>query len=318
MGILHGFFALSLLSAPPEPPSHQVRSLRVTVLSTMLTDLRGVGEWGFAALVEVDGRRLLYDTGSRPQTVFDNARDLGIDLSDVTDVVLSHHHWDHVGGLITLREELSKKNPAALSRAHVSEGIFLSRPSPADGKETNQMIERRAVYEAAGGKFIVHTRPVEIMPGVWLTGPVARRYPERNWPHTARLKTAGGVVEDSLPEDSALVINTPQGLVVITGCGHAGIINILEYARASVRPAPAYAVIGGLHLFRSTDQELEWTAMKMKELGLVHLLGAHCTGVEAVFRIRQRAGLTRKTGVVGAVGSSFSLEKGIDPLELAR
>jgi 7,8-dihydropterin-6-yl-methyl-4-(beta-D-ribofuranosyl)aminobenzene 5'-phosphate synthase len=58
--------------------------------------------------------------------------------------------------------------------------------------------------------------------------------------------------------------------------------------------------------------------MKLKEFGLAHLLGAHCTGIEAVFRIRQRAGLTRKTGVVGAIGSSFSLEGGIDPLALAR
>jgi 7,8-dihydropterin-6-yl-methyl-4-(beta-D-ribofuranosyl)aminobenzene 5'-phosphate synthase len=329
MSILHAFTILSVLStqpermeidstAPPSPPSHQVRSLRVTVLSTMLTDLHGVGEWGFAALVEVDGRRLLFDTGARPETVLDNARELGIDLSGVTDVVLSHHHWDHTGGLIPMREALSKQNPAALSRAHVAEGIFLSRPSPEDGKETNQMIARRAAYEAAGGKFLIHSRPVEILPGVWLTGPVPRRHPERLWAHSARLKTPQGVVEDSIPEDASLIIDTPEGLVVITGCGHAGIINTIEYARTAVRPAPAYAVIGGLHLFRASDQELEWTAMKLKGFGLVHLLGAHCTGVEAVFRIRQRAGLTRKTGVVGAIGSSFSLAGGIDPLDLAR
>jgi 7,8-dihydropterin-6-yl-methyl-4-(beta-D-ribofuranosyl)aminobenzene 5'-phosphate synthase len=106
--------------------------------------------------------------------------------------------------------------------------------------------------------------------------------------------------------------------VVITGCGHAGIVNTLEYARSTVREAPAHAVIGGLHLFLAGDRTLEWTATKLKELGLAHLLGAHCTGVEAVFRIRQRAGLTRKTAVVGAVGSSFTLGSGIDPLDLAR
>lgn len=105
---------------------------------------------------------------------------------------------------------------------------------------------------------------------------------------------------------------------MITGCGHAGVINTLEYARNIVRQAPAHAVIGGLHLFRSGDEELKWTAMKLKEFGLVHLLGAHCTGIEAVFRLRQQAGLTRKTAVVGAIGSSFSLESGIDPLALAR
>jgi 7,8-dihydropterin-6-yl-methyl-4-(beta-D-ribofuranosyl)aminobenzene 5'-phosphate synthase len=249
--------------------------------------------------------------------VLDNARELGIDLTDVTDVVLSHHHWDHTGGLITLRQSLSKQNPGALARAHVGAGIFLSRPG-ADGKENNPMIARRAEYEAAGGTFVVYGRPLEIMPGVWLTGPVPRVHPERNWPHAARLKMPGGVVEDSIPEDVSLVVNTPDGLVVITGCGHAGTINTAEYARKAVREAPVHALIGGLHLFRSSDEEMEWTAGKLKEFGLAHLLGAHCTGIEALFRIRQRAGLTRKTAVVGAVGSSFSLKNGIDPLELAR
>ena len=329
MAILRTFLILSALAASPERPdvpstaspslpSYQVRSLRVTVLSTMLTDMTGVGEWGFAALVEVDGRRLLYDTGARPQTVLDNARELGIDLSSITDVVVSHHHWDHTGGLLTLREALSKKNPAALSRAHVAEGIFLSRPSPKDGRETNEMIARRAAYEAGGGKFLVYDRPVQLMPGVWLSGPVPRPHPERNWPRSGRVQTPQGLVEDSIPEDASLIIDTPEGLVLITGCGHAGVINAVEYARKTVRQAPAYAVIGGLHLFRASDEELEWTAMKLKEFGLAHLLGAHCTGIEAVFRIRERAGLTRKNAVIGAVGSSFSLEGGIDPLDLAR
>ena len=186
--------------------------------------------------------------------MLDNARELGIDLSGVTDLVLSHHHGDHTGGLIALREALSKKNPAALSRAHVGDGIFLSRPSPEDGQETNPMIARRAAYEAAGGKFLIHARPVEILPGVWLTGPVPRPNPERLWPHSARLQTPQGVVEDSIPEDASLIIDTPEGLVVITGCGHAGIINTIEYARSAVRQAPAFAVIGGLHLFRAATR----------------------------------------------------------------
>jgi 7,8-dihydropterin-6-yl-methyl-4-(beta-D-ribofuranosyl)aminobenzene 5'-phosphate synthase len=328
MSILHALTFLSVVSAPPRqlatiaaepvaPSTHQVRSLRITVLSTMLTDMTGVGEWGFAALVETDGRRLLFDTGARPETVLDNARELGVDLSDVTDLVLSHHHGDHTGGLLALRETLSKQNPRALARAHVGAGIFLSRPAP-DGKENNPMIARRGEYEAMGGKFVVHGRPVEIMPGVWLTGPVPRPHPERNWPHAARLQTPGGVVEDSIPEDASLVIDTPEGLVVIVGCGHAGTINTAEFARKSVRQAPVYALIGGLHLFRSSDQDIEWTAGKLKEFGLTHLLAAHCTGIEALFRIRQRAGLPRKNAVVGAVGSSFSLTDGIDPLELAR
>jgi 7,8-dihydropterin-6-yl-methyl-4-(beta-D-ribofuranosyl)aminobenzene 5'-phosphate synthase len=91
-------------STRADDPSHreQVKSLRVVVLSTMLADNKGVGEWGFAALVEANGHRLLFDTGARPDTVLGNSRELGVDLAGVQDVVLSHHHGDHNGGLLTL------------------------------------------------------------------------------------------------------------------------------------------------------------------------------------------------------------------------
>jgi 7,8-dihydropterin-6-yl-methyl-4-(beta-D-ribofuranosyl)aminobenzene 5'-phosphate synthase len=299
------------------PPSQaRVKSLRITVLSTMLAEEKGVGEWGFAALVEADGHRILFDTGARPTTVLENARELGIDLSGITDVILSHNHEDHTGGLVTLRRELSKKNPAAVSRAHVGRGIFWSRPGKKG--EGNPMVAFRPEYEAAGGSFIEHAEPAELVPGVWLTGPVPRIHPERNWSGKGQVQSPQGLVEDTLPEDQSLVIDTDQGLVVITGCGHAGIINILESARKQVRSAPIHAAIGGLHLFRADEQGLAWTGRKLREMKLGHLMGAHCTGIEAVFRLRELAGLQRRTCVVGAVGASFELGKGLDPLELAR
>jgi 7,8-dihydropterin-6-yl-methyl-4-(beta-D-ribofuranosyl)aminobenzene 5'-phosphate synthase len=125
-----------------------------------------------------------------------------------------------------------------------------------------------------------------------------------------KLLTSAGPTEDTIPEDASVVIDTPAGLVLVSGCGHAGIVNTLEHSRKAVRDAPIHAAIGGFHLFAATDERLSWTAAKLKELGLEHLLGAPCTGIEA--------GLDRKTAVVGAVGSSFTLGKGIDPLSLAR
>src|ERR1700733_13288877 len=79
----------------------EVRTLKITILSTMLAD-KGIGEWGFAALVEGGGHKILFATGAHPRTVLDNAHDLKVDLSDVEDVVLSHFHPDHTGGLLTL------------------------------------------------------------------------------------------------------------------------------------------------------------------------------------------------------------------------
>jgi 7,8-dihydropterin-6-yl-methyl-4-(beta-D-ribofuranosyl)aminobenzene 5'-phosphate synthase len=149
---------LTAVQIPAQPEAgHRVRAVRVTILSTMLAT-RGIGEWGFAALVEADGRRILFDTGYRPETVLSNAGEMGIDLSTITDVILSHNHDDHTGGLVTLRRALSKKNAPALSRAHVGKGIFLSRSG------TNPMIATAAAYRALGGSFVEYDKPVELYP----------------------------------------------------------------------------------------------------------------------------------------------------------
>ena len=232
MGALHTVLLLAALSPTgPDSLPHQARALRVTVLSTMLADHTGIGEWGFAALVEVDGRRLLFDTGERAETVLQNARELGIDLSTVTDVVLSHHHADHAGGLMTLRKALAKQNPAALSRVHVAEGIFLDRTAPDGGAQGNSMQALRAAYEATGGTFVVHSRPSEILPGVWVSGPVPRPYPSATGPTPAGSRHPRVWWRTPSRRTCRSTSTRPEGLVVITGCGHAGAINTVA-ARA--------------------------------------------------------------------------------------
>lgn len=303
-------------SAPP--PRALAQAVKVTVLSTMLADSFGMGEWGFAALVEVDGHRILFDTGAREETVLRNAGELGIDLSLVADVILSHHHDDHTGGLLTLRRALAARNPAALSRAHIAPGMFDSRRRSGHEGESNSMVAVRVAYEAGGGTFIEHRSPAELFPGVWITGPVPRQYSERNWSRDEQLVTPRGPQEDNLPEDQSLVIDTSAGLVVISGCAHAGMINTLAYARQVLRPAPINAAIGGFHLLAADERTLGWTAERLRGFKLAYLVGAHCTGIEAVYRLRALAKLSRRTAVVGAVGATFTLGVGIDPLALAR
>jgi 7,8-dihydropterin-6-yl-methyl-4-(beta-D-ribofuranosyl)aminobenzene 5'-phosphate synthase len=297
----------------------QAHALKVTVLVTNLggDPYEGDGEWGYSALVEVDGHKILYDTGLSADLVLRNAKALKIDLSDVEDVVLSHNHYDHVGGLMSLRRELSKINPHAMSRVHVGAGIFEPRWSES-GEDHNGLRLIRAEYLATGGAFVVHEKPTELFPGVWLTGPVPRTNDEKNWTPGLSLDTPQARREDNVPEDSALIFNTSQGMVILTGCAHAGIVNITEYARRIIGNRPIVAMIGGLHLFSASDQALAWTGAKLKSYGVLSLLAGHCTGIEATFRLRQSLGLSRKTAVVSAVGSSFTLGQGIDPRRLAQ
>lgn len=299
-------------------PAAPVKALKITILSTMLADGQELGEWGFAALVEVDGHRILFDTGAHTDVVLKNARSLGLDLSTVPDVILSHNHSDHTGGFLALRESVLPKNPGALATTHVGQGIFYPRSSIRPDVEDNQMVRLKADYEKTGGVFIEHAGAVQLFPGVWLTGPVPRKYPERNWSGTGQVVTPAGKVEDNVPEDMALVFDTADGLVVLTGCGHAGVVNLCDYAQTLVRPARIHALIGGIHLFNAKDDTLAWTAGKLNAFGVDNLIGAHCTGIETVYRLRHDLGLDRAHAVVGAVGATYDLGEGINPGHIAR
>ena len=306
-----------LAGAPAPAADPVVRALKVTVLSTMLADTKGIGEWGFAALVEADGYRLLFDTGARPETVRQNARELQVDLTGVRDVLLTHNHDDHTGGLLTLRKDVMGANREALARLYVGKGLLYPRIDENGQRNTNTQ-RMTADYEALGGVVTEIDQPRQIAPGVWLTGPVRRIHPERNWSRISKVETPEGVVEDTVQEDTSLVVNTGDGLVVITGCGHAGIVNTMEQARRMLPGKPVRTVVGGMHLFAASDDALAWTAGKMKAFGVQQVLGAHCTGIEAVFRIREGIGLPRAACLVGAVGASFDLASGISPGRLAQ
>jgi len=304
-----------------------VSELKITTLSTMLTEFGGVGEWGFAALIEADGHRILFDTGERPETVLRNAEELGVDLSTVDTVILSHNHFDHTGGLVTLRRELKAHNPSALQQTHVGAGIFLPRSldpvalerlPPIPRELLVSVLDVRERYEALGGRFVVHDEPHELLPGLWITGPIPRVHPERNWTPFMRIGKGESLVEDNIPEDQALVIDTTKGLVVVAGCGHAGIVNTLEYARSIGQGKPVHAVLGGFHLMSLPEEKVEWTGVKMRELGVEHLVGSHCTGIDTVRILRDSVGLGREAAVVDAVGAVFTLDGGIRPGVLNR
>lgn len=289
-----------------------VSSLKITTLSTMLAD-KGIGEWGYSALVEVDGKKILFDTGQKPETVLRNAEDLGIDLADVEDVFLSHNHGDHTGGILTLRKELKKINPNALIRVHVGKGIFSQRLN-----YENTMPKIKDVLEADGVQFIVYENQHELFPGVWITGPIKRVHDEKNWYEGGKIKMGDGSVEDTIPEDQSLVIDTADGFVLVSGCGHAGIVNTLEHIRSNIYDKNVFAVIGGFHLVDATDEHLKWTSDKLRDFGVSKIIGAHCTGINSLITLKSLLNLSRSNAVVGSVGDSFDLKNGINAGHIAK
>jgi len=120
-------------------------------------------------MIEVDGKRILFDAGSRENTVVQNAKELNINLDNIDNIYLSHNHKDHTGGLITLKKEY----PNSFKNVHVGEGIFYSRPN-SEGDD-NYILSNKNTLENLGIKFISHKNPTQLLPGLWTTGQVPRK-----------------------------------------------------------------------------------------------------------------------------------------------
>lgn len=288
---------------------HPVSHLKITILSTMLAQ-EGVGDWGFGALIECDSGRILFDTGGREYTVRDNAKELNIDLSKVSTVVLSHGHPDHTAGWLSLRKGLLGTNKSALSLTYVAPGFF--NPVILGSGKKYDLTPDSAAYEASGGNIQTISTWKEILPGIFLTGKdVPRIYPEKNYPAVLKRQILSGeIIKDTIPEDMSIVISTTQGLVLLTGCGHTGTVNLLTAVEKHFPGQKIYAAIGGFHLLAATDQQIDWTAKALKKAGVRYFMGAHCTGIQPVQQIMTVAGLKRNECIVGSVGATFDPTQG--------
>jgi 7,8-dihydropterin-6-yl-methyl-4-(beta-D-ribofuranosyl)aminobenzene 5'-phosphate synthase len=308
-------FVIAKLVAQQE--THVIKHLKITILSTQLAQ-HGIGEWGFSALVEADSIKVLFDAGGREKTVLENCKEMNIDLSQVPTLVLSHNHGDHTVGWLPLRNAMSSINKDALSVTHVAQGLFDTRIR-SNGIINQNRRKDSLLYEQSGGKIIVHNNFKEIFPGIYLTGPVPRKYAEQKVPTGfKRIDLSANSVDDNVPEDMSLIICTDKGLVVLSGCGHSGIINTIIHARNNLQQQSLLAAIGGFHLLENTDEQIKWTAEQLKASGIRYFMGAHCTGMEPVYQIREWAGLKRGECIVGSVGAIFESDKGFTSGSLTR
>ena len=180
------------------------------------------------------------------------------------------------------------------------------------------MAKIKEELEADGVQFIVYENQHELFPSVWITGPIKRKHPEKNWYASGKLKMDGKTVEDNIPEDQSLVIETEEGFVLVSGCGHAGIVNTLEHIRLNINKKRVSTIIGGFHLLDATDEHLKWTSDKLRDFGVYNVIGAHCTGINSLYTLRRFMNLSRSKAIVGSVGDSFDLKNGINAGHIAR
>lgn len=240
-----------------------------------------LGEHGFSALVEWPDGALLFDTG-QGLTLLHNAQRMNKNLHGVKDVALSHGHYDHSGGLLPLLRSCGPK------RIFGHPAIFDPRYRCKDSGETLSlgMPYPHEYLEGQGAVFDLAHQFREILPNIFLTGHVPRRTSFETGDSGLYTDTAGAT-RDPFDDDQSLLINTPQGVVVLLGCCHAGLINTLEHTATVLGRRDIRAVIGGTHLGFCTGQQLDQTVQVLKQWQISKLAVSHCTGFAAAARLRQ-------------------------------
>jgi len=256
--------------------------VRITTLSENTANYGYLAEWGLSILVEVDGARILMDTGLSFSAVY-NAQLIGIDLSAIDLIVLSHGHADHTGGL---REVLKIKGEVEVI-AHPDIWAAKHVQRNKEGVQYNGIPFLREELESHGARFNLVREPIHITENVMTTGEIPMFSGYEEIENNLFVKEAGTLHPDPLADDLALIIDTDFGLVVILGCAHRGVVNTLRHAQNLTGKELVYAAIGGTHLFRASEERLEKTIADLKEIGLQRLGVSHCTGFRASARLAQ-------------------------------
>lgn len=256
--------------------------LRITTLSENCAD-RGylLAEYGLSIVVETDDVNILFDTGASISASY-NADVLGIDLSKIDKVVLSHGHYDHTGGL---RQILGKMGKEVEIIAHPD--IWAAKYSRSQGQKDryNGIPFQRQELERLGANFNLTTKPVRITDSIMTTGEVPMVTDFEEIEPVFFVKQDSGWQPDKLLDDQALIINAKPGLIVILGCAHRGPINTLYYAQQLTGVKSIHTVLGGAHLIHASEERIWLTIAALKELGVQRLGLCHCTGLPAIMLI---------------------------------
>lgn len=273
--------------------------VRITVLLENRARDGLLSEHGVSFWIEADGMKLLLDTG-QSDAFARNAEALGINLEDADALILSHGHSDHSGGLAAVLPKMKSPivylHPAALlERYSIREGI--AKPigiPPAASAALDDL-------PVPGCHWV--RQPVRLTPRIGLTGPIPREtvYEDTGGPF---FLDTDGTQPDPIDDDMSLWIETEGGLVVCTGCCHAGLINTLDWIRDQRPGLPVRSVIGGLHLAVASEDRMRRTIDALRAMDVQQLVPMHCTGETAVARLRQELG--ERVVLKGMSGAVFT------------
>jgi len=272
--------------------------MRLTVLvdNATLTDRYFLAEPGLSIYLEDGGTRVLFDAGYSGILVA-NARKMGIDLLRVEEVVISHGHLDHTWGLDAL---VRLHTEAILEGRERVEPTFIAHPDAFLTRSCDGVGEigcHLSVEELfRHGKVLLTAAPLWLTENLVFLGEIERRFEFEKTPSRGYIYTPDGIRDDTVADDTALACRTAEGLVVITGCSHAGICSIVEQAREVCEEDRVVDVIGGFHLLDAPEEQMQGILDYFSEVRPAALHPCHCTDLAAKIALAKVADV-RETGV---------------------
>ncbi|EKN70398.1 MBL fold metallo-hydrolase [Schinkia azotoformans] len=255
--------------------------LSVLVDNNTLIDRYFLGEPALSFLIEDNGKYILFDTGYT-DAFLKNAERMGIDLRELDYVVLSHGHVDHTWGLTHLiRLYMEAKN----EKIKYHTPAIIGHPLVFNSKLLNPFGEIGSIvsHEKLNQHFPVHLtkEPLWITNRLVFLGEIKRTFDFEGQDSIGEVVTKQGKINDYILDDTAMVYKSSEGLVIIVGCAHSGICNIIEYAKEVCQEDKVADIIGGFHLLNPTKNQLHKTIEYIKKLQLTAIHACHCTDLRS-------------------------------------
>ncbi|PMQ01531.1 MAG: MBL fold metallo-hydrolase [Dictyoglomus sp. NZ13-RE01] len=268
-------------------------SVRVIVENSVM---QGSSFWGLhgisfyvTAIKDNFEKHFLIDVGQSHEVLLHNMKLMEIDPNKIDAIILTHCHYDHTNGLAGLLKEIGKSNIPIIAHPDLFRINFADKPYLRYIGMSTENAELN--LEKLGATFFLTSDSLQLMPGLITTGYVPRITDFEEGTSFKTIDMSNRIVQDYMNDDISVVgAIKGKGLVILTGCGHAGIVNIVKHAIELTGISKVVSIIGGLHLVDASMERIMKTVDTLYSLGVESIYAGHCTGFNAQVELRKKFG----------------------------